>query len=181
MCWLRKRKFLFALCICVLFMTCEEEEREMLGEEPPKITLERFTLTETKMGKKLWMLEGQQARVYTEIIKVDSITIHFFDQQEVKFSILHAPAGILNTKTHNVLVGDTVAVLTNDSTQLFTDSLFWFNDSQLIITNRPVTIYKKDSTVIEGRGLRADPYLEKIEIFGETKGVSPFTLPDIKK
>jgi LPS export ABC transporter protein LptC len=119
--------------------------------------------------------------VYTEIIKVDSITIHFFDQQEVKFSVLHAPAGILNTKTHNVLVGDTVAVLTNDSTQLFTDSLFWFNDSQLIITNRPVTIYKRDSTVIEGRGLRADPYLEKIEIFGETKGVSPFMLPDIKK
>jgi hypothetical protein len=48
------------------------------------------------------------------------------------------------------------------------------------MTNRDVMIIKQDSTIIEGTGLRADPYLEKIEILGTTKGVSPIELPDIR-
>jgi hypothetical protein len=99
----------------------------------------------------------------------------------VEFSVLTAPGGILNTRTHNVLVGDSVEVVTNDSIRLRTDSLFWMNDSELIVTDRPVTIIKADSTVIRGTGLRADPYLERIEILGTTQGMSPIELPDINR
>ena len=87
---------------------------------------------------------------------------------------------MLNTKTHNILVGDSVVVFTNDSSTLFTDSLFWHNDSQMIVTNQHVKIVKQDSIVIEGNGLRADPKLDKIEVIGETKGVSPIELPSIQ-
>jgi LPS export ABC transporter protein LptC len=147
----------------------------------PRIVLEKFCLTETKKGEKLWTLDAEHARVYDEIIKVDSVKIRFYDKEQIEFSVLYSPGGILNTKTHNVLVGDSVVVCTNDSTKLFTDSLFWQNDSELILTNRDVKIVKKDSTVIEGKGLRADPYLERIEIIGHTTGVSPFELPDINR
>lgn len=164
-----------------LFSSCEEKGiEEKLDEELPKITLEKFSLTETKAGDKLWTLDAEQARVYDEIIKVDSVKIRFYDKDQIEFSILYAPGGILNRKTHNILVGDSVAVFTNDSTKLFTDSLFWQNDSQKILTDCYVKIIKQDGTVIEGKGLRADPYLKKIEVIGETKGISPIELPDIR-
>lgn len=163
------------------FNACEKTDvQEKLNEDLPHISLEKFSLTETKTGKKLWILDAPQAKVYDELVQVDNVKIRFFDKDQIEFSILHAPGGILNKKTHNILVGDSVFVVTNDSTKLFTDSLFWLNDSQRIITNRPVKIVKQDSIVIEGQGLRADPYLNKIEIIGETKGTSPIVIPDIR-
>lgn len=157
-----------------------EDIAEKLAKELPKITLERFSLTETEDGKKLWILDAQHARVYNEVIIADSVRIRFYDEQEVEYSVLHAPGGVLNTKTHNILVGDSVVVFTSDSSTLFTDSLFWYNDSQRIMTNQYVKIVKRDSTVIEGNGLRADPRLDKIEIIGTTKGISPIELPSIQ-
>jgi LPS export ABC transporter protein LptC len=169
------------LFLVLLALACDEEKFSSASqEEMPRIVIEQFCLTETRKGDKVWILDAQLARVYDDIIKVDSVKIRFYNKEEIEFSVLYAPGGILNTTTHNVLVGDTVIVMTNDSTKLYTDSLFWMNDSQLIVTNRHVTIVKQDSTVIEGTGLRADPYLEKIEILGTTKGVSPIELPDIR-
>ena len=161
---------------------CREEKIEVkYNQQLPNIILEKFCLTETQRGKKLWTLYADIAKVYDEIINVDSVQIKFYDEEQVEFSTLEAPGGRLNTKTHNILVGDSVYVYTNDSTKLFTDSLFWQNDSQKILTNSHVRILKQDGTIIEGNGLRADPYLKKIEILGTAKGVSPLELPDIKK
>lgn len=167
--------------LTLLVIACDEEQfNETSREELPRITIEQFCLTETRKGVKLWILDAELARVYNDVIKVDSVKIRFYNKEQIEFSVLYAPGGILNTVTHNVLVGDTVIVMTNDSTKLFTDSLFWMNDSQIIVTNRDVMIVKQDGTVIQGTGLRADPYLEKIEILGTTKGVSPIELPDIR-
>lgn len=178
-----KHKVLQICLIVGLFLLtgCQEDKlQERLDDDQPKIIIDTFSLTETNKGKKVYTLDAVRARVYDEMVKVDSVEIRFYDREEVEFSVLHAPAGILNTKTRNILVGDSVVVLTNDSTKLYTDSLFWQNDSQKILTDCPVTIIKQDGTVIEGRGLRADPYLEKIEILGDAKGVSPIELPDIR-
>jgi LPS export ABC transporter protein LptC len=165
----------------ILIFGCKEEKTDgFLGDDPPKITIDEFSLTETDSGRKIYKLDAEHARVYDDIIIVDSVNIVFYNKEEIEFSVLHAPGGVLNTKTRNVLVGDSVAVFTSDSTKLYTDSLFWKNDSQKIITDCHVTIIKQDSTVIEGRGLRADPYLNKIEILGDAKGVSPIKLPDIR-
>lgn len=173
---------IYIFLLGVVINSCQEEKTEAIhDQEIPRIIVEQFSLIETKHGEKLWILDADIARVYNELIRVEKVKITFFNKEQVEFSVLHAPGGLLNTKTHNVLVGDSVAVFTDDSTKLFTDSLFWQNDSEKIITNCPVRIVKKDSTVIEGTGLRADPYLEKIEILGTAKGISPIELPDINK
>jgi LPS export ABC transporter protein LptC len=165
-----------------IFNNCENEKTDgRFNQQLPRITLEDFSLTETKSGKKLWTINAEIAKVFDEIIKVDSVEVIFYDENQVQFSMLVAPSGELNTKTRNMRVGDSVTVLTNDSTKLFADSLFWFNDSQKIYTNSYVRIIKQDSTVIEGNGLKTDPYLKKIEIIGDTKGVSPIELPDINE
>jgi LPS export ABC transporter protein LptC len=170
------------LCLVAVIASCDQGgDKESLGQEIPRIILEEFSLTETRQGEKVWVLQAFHARVFDELIHVDSIRVRFFNKSGEEFSLMQAPAGILNTRTHNVLVGDSVEVVTNDSIRLYTDSLFWMNDSELIITNRPVTIIKADSTIIHGTGLRADPYLEKIEILGTTQGISPIKLPDINR
>lgn len=179
----RKAKLFIVVTIYIfLIIDCGQNKLpEQLEADLPKIVLENFCLTETKEGVKLWILEADFARVFDEIIKVDSVKIRFFNKEEQEFSVLFAPTGMLNTRTHNILVGDRVAVFTSDSAKLFTDSLFWLNDSQQIITDCPVEIIKQDSTVIKGNGLRADPYLEKIEILGTAQGISPIKLPDINQ
>lgn len=176
------RIFIAVTLAILLYEHCEEDKIEgALPQQIPAITLEKFCLTETKNGHKLWVLSAEAAWVYDEIIKIDAVKIKFYNEDHVEFSILYAPGGQLNTETHNILVGDSVYVVTDDSTKLFTDSLFWQNDSQRIVTNAAVKIMKQDGTVIEGTGLKTDPYLKKIEILGTTEGVSPIELPDINK
>jgi LPS export ABC transporter protein LptC len=175
------RLSIMILGMCILFNACEEKEiEEKLPKDIPKIILEKLCLTETKSGKKLWTLNAERAGVYDEIIRVDEVTVRFYDENESEFSVLTAPRGELNTETHNILVEDSVEVLTDDSTKLYTESLFWLNDSAKILTDAYVKIVKGDGTIIEGRGLRTDPRLSRIEIIGDTKGESPIELPDIR-
>ncbi len=172
---------IFVLFVLMNFYACEKEVEERLPTDLPKITLEKLCLTETKSGQKLWMLTAARAGVYEEIIKVDSVQVRFYDEEEIEFSVLNAPRGELNTRTHNIFVADSVLVFTSDSTVLYTDSLFWLNDSAKILSDAYVRIVKRDGTVIEGKGLRTDPRLTKIEVLGETKGESPIELPDIRR
>ncbi|UCD19409.1 MAG: LPS export ABC transporter periplasmic protein LptC [candidate division WOR-3 bacterium] len=176
------RPAILTFALILLLAACEEKEiEERLPKDIPKIVLEKLCLTETKSGQKLWTLNADRAGVYDEIIKADSVTVLFYDELEKESSVLKAPRGELNTRTHNIFVTDSVVVITSDSTKLYTDSLFWLNDSAKILTDAYVKIYKGDGTVIEGRGLRTDPRLTRIEIIGETKGVSPIKIPDIRK
>lgn len=168
---------LMAIAAC----TCEEEE---LTESPvaqfPHITLMNFSLTETRNSKKLWVLDADEANVFDEFINVDTVTIRFFDEKPEAYAVLHGRSGTLNTKTRNIIVRDSVRLLTDDSTRLFTDSLFWKNDSQKIITNSFVRIIKHDSTTIEGNGLITTPDLKKIEVIGAITGTSPVEFPKIR-
>ncbi|MEO0205305.1 MAG: LPS export ABC transporter periplasmic protein LptC [candidate division WOR-3 bacterium] len=173
-----KRFLIFALLYC---LGCEEETiQQNVEKHLPRITLENFSLTETHEGRKKWNLVAISAYVYEEIINVDTVKIKFYNEEGKEYALLSGNAGQLNTKTHNILVRDNVIMITDDSTHLYTDSLFWQNDSQRILTNAPVKIIKKDSTVIQGNGLKTGPDLQKIEIIGDIKGISPIKFPRIK-
>jgi LPS export ABC transporter protein LptC len=178
---MNRRAVLFLLVLLLCFHACEKEVEEKLPKDMPRITLEQLCLTETKEGNKLWTLNAARAAVYDEIIKVEEVQVRFYDEQETVFSVLDAPRGELNTSTHNIFVEDSVEVFTKDSTHLYTQSLFWLNDSAKILSDSYVKIVKADGTIIEGKGLRTDPCLDRIEIIGETKGESPIKLPDIRK
>jgi len=164
-----------------LFLNCKEENVvEKIEKQLPQIVLERFSLTETQNGKKKWILYANTANVFDEIILVDTVRITFFDENEREFALITSRRGKLNTKNHNIVVRDSVILLTNDSTRLYTDSLFWLNDSQKVLTDSYVRIIKRDSTTIEGNGLKTTPDLKRIEIIGEIKGTSPIEFPKIK-
>ncbi len=173
-----KRLLLF---VTLFFLNCEEETIQTnIEQHLPRITLENFTLTETREGKKNWNLVASSAYVYEEIINVDAVRIRFFNDTGNEYALLTGNTGKLNTKTHNILVQDSVVLITEDSSYLYTDSLFWLNDLQQILTDARVKIIRKDSTIIEGNGLKTGPDLQKVEIIGDIKGTSPITFPRIK-
>ncbi|MEO0141898.1 MAG: LPS export ABC transporter periplasmic protein LptC [candidate division WOR-3 bacterium] len=176
-------RYFSALVVINLFLlsNCKEDNiAEKIEITMPRFVLENFTLTETHGGKKKWTLYADFANVYDEIISVDTVLVVFFDTTGKEFARLSSITGKLNTRTHNILVRDSVVLFTRDSTTLFTDSLFWQNDSQKILTNSYVRIIKRDSTTIEGNGLKTTPDLTRIEIIGDIKGTSPIQFPNIK-
>jgi LPS export ABC transporter protein LptC len=167
--------------LALFFTRCPEEK--ISGKTPekiPNITIEKFSLTETKQGKKLWILDAVTANVYDNLINVDTVRINFFGEKNGAFSVLTSRQGTLNTTSHNIVVKNHVTLWTDDSSRLDTDSLFWQNDSQKILTDSYVRIVKKDSTIIEGNGLKTTPDLKKIEIIGDIKGTSPVQFPKIR-
>jgi LPS export ABC transporter protein LptC len=165
----------------LLLLGCPEEKTETkTPEKLPNITIEKFSLTETKQGKKLWILDAVTANVYDNLIHVDTVRINFYGEKQTVYSILTSRQGTLNTASHNIVVKGQVVLWTDDSSRLYTDSLFWQNDSQKILTDSYVRIVKKDSTVIEGNGLKTTPDLKKIEIIGDIKGTSPIQFPKIR-
>ncbi len=175
---MRKKYLIFLL---FFFLTCEEETiKQSMEKNLPRITLENFILTETSGGKKNWTLSAVSAFVYQEIINVVGVKIKFYNEDEKEYAWLRGNEGELHIGTHNIIVRDNVVLTTEDSTELYTDSLFWHNENQAIITDAHVKIIKKDSTVIEGNGLKTAPDLQKIEIIGDIKGISPIKFPKIK-
>lgn len=160
---------------------CEETElKESLPQDNPHITLIKFSLTETKNAQKLWTLNAALANVYDDLIMVDTVQIRFFDEKQEEHATLHSLKGTLNTKTHNIIVRDSVNLFTSDSVLLYTDSLFWQNDSQKILTDARVRITKQDGTVIAGKGLKTAPDLKRIEVLGAIAGESPIEFPKIR-
>ncbi len=174
-------KKVFLIIITFFILNCEEKTiQQNIEKQLPRITLEKFTLTETRKGIKKWNLLAVSAYVYEEVINVDTVKIKFYNEAGNEYALLIGNGGQLNTRTHNIIVRDSVVLITDDSTHLYTDSLFWLNDSQRILTDARVKIIKKDSTVIEGNGLKTGPDLQKIEIIGDIKGSSPIQFPKIR-
>ena len=178
--WARNPAGLLGICILLLLGCPEEKTETKKTDKIPNITIEKFSLTETKEGKKLWVLDAVTANVYDNLINVDTVRINFYGEKQTVSSILTSRQGILNTTSRDIVVKDHVVLWTDDSSRLYTDSLFWQNDSQKILTDSRVRIVKKDSTVIEGNGLKTTPDLKKIEIIGDIKGTSPIQFPKIR-
>lgn len=106
-------------------------------------------------------------------IDVQHPRVVFYDENGGTTAVLTAAAGVMWTKTQDLVARDNVRVETADSTVLFTDSLMWSNGRRQIQTDAPVTILSAKGTV-SGQGLISDAGLKKIEILSEVHGVSDY-------
>jgi len=138
-----------------------------------KQVIKDFKMIETKLGKRSWQLMAASAYVYEHKIKVNDLTLLFFNGDGATTATIVAPKGFVYSKTHDMVATGGVEAVTNDSSFLKAESLFFQNDSTLIKTDSKVTITRADGTELTGKGLVTTPNLTKIEIGGEIKGTTP--------
>ncbi|MBM4160732.1 MAG: LPS export ABC transporter periplasmic protein LptC [Ignavibacteria bacterium] len=99
------------------------------------------------------------------------VTVRFYNENEEQTSVLTSEEGKVDEATNNLEASGNVAVVSNDSTRLRTEKLYWDNGKQLIHTSEYVFITSPKENV-QGKGFESDQQLRNYRIFrvtGEAK------------
>ena len=140
----------------ILVCGCKEEKTNgHLGDDPPKITIDEFSLTETDNGRKIYKLNAEYARVYDEVIKVDSINIIFYDKEEVE-TYPHAIFQIVNHLASNAVIhgfgdreeGEIDIEIVRDKDQMI---LYFFDNGRGMTSDTLINIFEPFFTTMEGK------------------------------
>jgi LPS export ABC transporter protein LptC len=132
-------------------------------------------------GAEIALFDGP---VRTTVIKADYIEkfnkqdstlawgldVHFYDSEGKESSHLVADSGLVRETTKMLVANGNVVVVTpEDSAWLKTEQLFWNGRSEMITTEKFVTICQHGDT-LQGYGLEADRGLKRIKIKRQVKG-----------
>ena len=97
----------------------------------------------------------------------DGVVVHFFDTQGNQTSVLTSKEAIVDESTNNLEAMGDVVVVSNDSTRLKTQHLYWDNKKQLVHTPEFVQI-SSPKEKLQGHGFESDQSLHNYKIFHVT-------------
>jgi LPS export ABC transporter protein LptC len=133
----------------------------------PNAAIERFRITETRKGERLWDVEADRAdvseergiAVLTRVVHPVQITIYSSKEQLVTF----AEKAVVDLKTKSLQLTGRVRCESSEGTRLFSESLNWSAGTRKVTTDVPVVI-EKAGFQIRGKGMEADTVLERMVI-----------------
>lgn len=160
----------FVLCCS----SCKQKDsaQENSLDSSPQQMISNFVLTHQKNGKKQWVLKSPQAEVKEEFIEVIQPEILFYDETGKIISFITAQQGTIDHQNQDLALKGAVKVVSEErKTTLTTDNLYWSAQKQKIYTDDYVQQIKED-LIISGKGLEADPSLEKIIIKENVKVIN---------
>ncbi len=159
--------------------------------DKPDQWVEKFTITETRSGVPVWVLNSEIAKFYNSQSKVvlDNIKIEFMSmppsvKKRSKESLmqakkaqtlsarLSAPKGEVQTVTRDLSAWGGVHVQSQDGSTLSTERLNYSAARQRVWTESHVKIVRKESTLI-GEGMEATPDLSTVKIFKHRAEIYP--------
>lgn len=97
------------------------------------------------------------------------LDVNFFDTAGQVTTHLVGDSGVIRELTNQLSVYGNVVVVTDDSSRLETDYLYWNTVKDKIETDAFVRITKKDD-IVTGWGMEADPNLTHIKILNRVSG-----------
>lgn len=150
---------IFLLAYKFLYKSKKEHIRETLS---PSIGINKFLLTETYRGKKVWEIKAANAKIFKDEAKLKNIEVKFFLEEGNFFTIV-ANNGKINTLSKDFTIAGNVIVSSNKELNLQTDTLSWNNQKEEISTNSSVKI-TQNNFIITGKGLKLSPRSQKAEI-----------------
>lgn len=186
-------KFIALLVIFFGLIGCYSTQKPPLEDssEKPDQWVDQFKITETLSGLPIWILNSENAKVYDKQKKalVENIEIEFMNGHPPKknrsreslllakkslrvAARLSAPKGEVKMDSHDLAVWGGVRVRAEDGTTLFTERLLFSTGRQKILTEAPIKIVKRNSTLI-GEGLEASPDLSYVKIFRHQAAIYP--------
>ena len=98
------------------------------------------------------------------------VTVFFYNDVGKQTSVMTAREGKVNEQTYSIEADGDVLVVSDDSTKLRSERLFWDNKRQLIYTTEYVYVNSPREKV-QGRGFESDQRLRNYRIFKVTAQV----------
>lgn len=165
--------FLFALVL--ISFGCKEEK--LKPKIDASIASEELPDQESKNAKITFTEEGKlKAILYSDNIKVigdksekllKNLRIEFFDDDEIRTSVLTSLNGKIDDKTQDMYAIDSVVAVSDSGVTLTTDELIWKNKTKKISSDKFVRIISNEE-IIEGYGFESDQNLTNYTIFNIT-------------
>ena len=155
------KKAFFPLLI-LLLVSCNNNEKMVKGKESEYLS--NFTINTTRKGHKEWTLVAKKAIQ----IPGDSIVVIFdydltFFKNDSFDSYLKADSGIFYPDKGDLYAYKNVYVLTKDSIELRTDSLFWNNGEKVLHAPGEIEL-KQNGMLLRGKDLTSRSDLKEIVI-----------------
>lgn len=141
-------------------------------EALPSQTIAGFKLTETLLGKKVWVMTAEEANSYSQRQEVDlaKLNIEFYNQAgDTVTATLTADRGRVNTAVRDMEARDNVVIVSRDSVVLRTEYVLWTNATRRLSTESKVRL-ERGADWLTGEGLEASPDLKEIELKRNVQG-----------
>jgi LPS export ABC transporter protein LptC len=179
---LTRRNLLSLIIVLVTIWMAVEALRNFLTLGPdisreliPKnidLTLKNITYTKTRNGVPLWTLRADSALHSNETnsTQVKNVRVVFFDKETGNIK-LTADRGALLPEQHAVTVSSNVVVVNPQGSTLRTDYLRYEEDSNILHTDRIVTI-TGDNFTVRGRGMQIDVIARTLVLLSDVKAQS---------
>ncbi|MCX7661362.1 MAG: LPS export ABC transporter periplasmic protein LptC [Candidatus Omnitrophica bacterium] len=152
-------KLLFLVFILSSFYTGMTSE--------PQQELSEFSLSGyNQKGEKTWQIQGKSAQILEEKVLLGEVLGKYFGEKETV--TITARRGEFNRKEGLLHLEENVIIDTSSGATLFTNSLDWDRDKEIIFGKEPVKLIRP-SLIVEAKGIQAQPSLKKISLNEEIK------------
>jgi LPS export ABC transporter protein LptC len=171
----KKHSIICIAVFCLLLNACKNEISEVQkmidsSQFPVKTTYkgEYFYTDSGKVQNRLLSNKLERFAGDTNYTKLsEGFTLFFYDNQQKVEATLTARNGIMIDSKNYMEAYDSVIFINTRGEKLFTEQLIWMQDSDLVYTQKPVTITSKDG-VLHGKGLRSNQNFTKYKIMNTT-------------
>ncbi len=149
------------------------EDRGLAARDTiPSQTIAGFRLTETLLGKKVWVMTAEEANSFSQRQEVDlaKLKIDFYREAGDSISAtLTADRGMVNTASRDMEARHNVVIAGRDSLVLTTSYIRWNNAARRLYTEAAVRL-ERGGDWLTGEGLEASPDLKEIELKRNVQG-----------
>ncbi|NIA22905.1 MAG: LPS export ABC transporter periplasmic protein LptC [Proteobacteria bacterium] len=154
------KRLLFLLLL--LFLVSCSNEKVVKNKESEYLT--DFTINTTRKGYKEWTLEAKKAiqNPGDSVIVIFDYNLIFFKKDSFD-SYLKADSGLFYPDKGDLYAYKNVFVLTKDSVELRTDSLFWDNSEKILHAPGEILL-KQNGMLLKGKDLTSRSNLREIVI-----------------
>jgi len=147
-----------------MFSACskiDESELDAIWAEPDQQSWNAIlTMTQGEaLSARVYAGRMKQFNQTGEVYIGDSMRVDFYNQQGLHTSFLNSDSGIVNEKKQNLIAIGNVEFRSDSGYVMFTDKLFWLNDSNIVYTDGDIELFS-DTDTLYGTGFTSDVRLE---------------------
>jgi len=149
---------LFLLSAC---SQLDEKELEKSWASPDQESWNAvFTMSRhDKLSARVYAGRMKQFNETGEVYIGDSMRVDFYNDEGRHTSFLKSDSGIVNEKKQNLIASGNVEFRSDTGYVMYTNTLFWLNDSNLVYTDGDIELFSERDTLY-GTGFRSDVRLE---------------------